>query len=310
MDITLARTFLEIVSSRSFAQAAQRLHVTQTAVSARVRTLEDLLGRQLFVRSNRGMVPTAHATQMYTLFLPVLADFERARAQLLDTSSELTGHARIGLPASIAQDILAHALAEFSALHPQVTVSVTEAYTDALVQGVASGQLDAAIVNRPRRLALDAQPVLDEDFVLATGSKHRLLPAKVPLRDAAKLRLVLPTRQHGLRAMLEGFADAAGVQLACTLEVDSMSAIVHTVEHGEFATILPRTALRSKLADGSLLGHQVVRPVLVRRLICVSHPRRPIPPPAAALLEVLVRSIRARDDSGPASSTAKRRSRR
>lgn len=54
MDITLARTFLEIVATRSFQRAAERLHVTQTAVSARVRTLEDLLGRQLFVRNKAG----------------------------------------------------------------------------------------------------------------------------------------------------------------------------------------------------------------------------------------------------------------
>ena len=54
VDINLARTFLEIASSRSFVQAAERLHVTQTAVSARVKTLEALLGRQLFWRNKAG----------------------------------------------------------------------------------------------------------------------------------------------------------------------------------------------------------------------------------------------------------------
>ena len=54
MDITLARTFLEIVTTGNFLRAAERLHVTQTAVSARMRALEELLGRKLFVRNKAG----------------------------------------------------------------------------------------------------------------------------------------------------------------------------------------------------------------------------------------------------------------
>lgn len=56
MDVTLERTFLEIVGSGSFLRAAERLHVTQTAVSARVKSLEELLGRQLFVRDRKSVV--------------------------------------------------------------------------------------------------------------------------------------------------------------------------------------------------------------------------------------------------------------
>lgn len=298
MDYRQIQYFVSLYEEGTVTRAASRLNIVQPALSMQIGRLEEELGRQLFLRSNRGMVPTSHATQMYALFMPVLADFERAREQLLDTSSGLTGQARIGLPASIAHDVLASALAEFTQQHLRVRVSVTEAYTEALVQGVASGQLDAAIVNKPRRLELSAEPVLQEEFVLATGGPHRALPSRVALKDVAALRLVLPTRQHGLRAMLEGFADAAGVQLNCVLEIDSLSAIVHTVERGEHATLLPRAALRNKLADGSLRGHRVVRPTLMRQLVCVTHPRRPVPPPTAALLEVLARHLRERDAGG------------
>ena len=66
MDINLARTFLEIVSSGSFLAAADRLHLTQTAVGARVRALEDLLGRRLFVRNKAGVTPH-HWSVTYSL---------------------------------------------------------------------------------------------------------------------------------------------------------------------------------------------------------------------------------------------------
>lgn len=294
MDYRQIQYFVCLYEEGSVTRAANRLHIVQPALSMQIARLEEELGRQLFVRSNRGMVPTAHGTQMYGLFMPVLADFERARAQLLAAGDELAGHARIGLPASIAQDVLAGALAEFSSRFPRVTVSVTEAYSEALIQGVASGQLDTAIVNRPKRLALVAEPVLEEEFVLAVGVSHPSLPDRVSLRDAARLPLVLPTRQHGLRVALEGFADAAGVALDCRLEVDSLSAIAQIVERGGYATLLPRTALRGWLASGSLREHRVTRPVLRRTLVSLAHPRRPVPPQAAGLLEVVVRRLRER----------------
>lgn len=299
MDYRQIQYFVVLYEERSVTRAASRLNIVQPALSMQVARLEEELGRQLFVRSNRGMVPTAHATQMYGRFVPVLAEFERARAELLETGGELAGHARIGLPASIAQDVLPAALAEFSRRFPRVTVSVTEAYSEALVQAVTSGQLDTAIVNKPRRLALKSTAVLDEEFVLATGPGHRRLAEKVPLREVAKLKLVLPTRQHGLRTALEGFADAAGLRLDCALEIDSLPAIAQVVEQGELATLLPRTALRSRLAEERLRAHRVVRPVLRRQLIAVSHPTRPVPPPAASLLEMLVRHLQEKD-SAPA----------
>jgi DNA-binding transcriptional LysR family regulator len=298
MDYRQIQYFVVLYEEGSVTRAANRLNIVQPALSMQVARLEEELGRQLFVRSNRGMVATAHAAQMYARFLPILAEFERARAELLETGGELAGHARIGLPASIAQDVLPAALAEFLERFPRVTVSVTEAYSEALVQGVNSGQLDTAIVNKPRRLALKVEPVLEEEFVLATGPRHARLPDKIALREVARLKLVLPTRQHGLRVALEGFADAAGLQLECALEIDSLPAIAQVVEQGELATLLPRTALRSRLAEGRLRAHRVVRPTLARQLVAVSHPRHPVPPPAASLLEVLVRHLRERGGGG------------
>ena len=82
MDISLARTFLEIVATVSFLRAAERLHVTQTAVSARVRTLKDLLGRRLFVRNKSGASLTP-AGEQFLRYAPTLVQgWERARHQV------------------------------------------------------------------------------------------------------------------------------------------------------------------------------------------------------------------------------------
>src|SRR5690606_19547731 len=82
MDIQLAKTFLEIVATRSFVRAAERLNVAQTTVSARVRTLEDLLGRQLFVR-NKGGVSLTPAGEQLLRYAPTFVQlWERVRHQV------------------------------------------------------------------------------------------------------------------------------------------------------------------------------------------------------------------------------------
>ena len=79
MDIALARTFLEIVAAGNFVRAAERLHVTQTAVSVRVQTLEELLGRKLFVRNKAGATLTP-AGEQFMRYAPLLLQvWERAR---------------------------------------------------------------------------------------------------------------------------------------------------------------------------------------------------------------------------------------
>src|SRR5262245_43143224 len=82
VDINLARTFLEIVTTGNFLRAAERLHVTQTAVSARVRTLEELLGRKLFVRNKSGAALTTAGEQFLRYAQTLVQVWERARHQV------------------------------------------------------------------------------------------------------------------------------------------------------------------------------------------------------------------------------------
>jgi DNA-binding transcriptional LysR family regulator len=82
LDITLARTFLEIVAAGSFLRASERLHVTQTAVSARVRTLEELLARKLFVRNKSGASLTPAGEQFVRYAATIVQVWERARHQV------------------------------------------------------------------------------------------------------------------------------------------------------------------------------------------------------------------------------------
>jgi DNA-binding transcriptional LysR family regulator len=293
MEFRQVQYFVCLYEEGSVTRAARRLNIVQPALSMQIAKLEDALGRPLFERTPQGMKPTREGRRMYGLFRPVLGEYEQARAQMLQTSSELAGPVRIGVIETIAEGVLVDALKEFSARHPKVELSLTNGFSATLTDAVSIGQLDAAIINKPRRpLALSSAPIAREDLLLVTGSAHPRMAKNVPFARLAELKLVLPTRQHGLRGIIESFAQAEDVALAPSVEIDSISAILRLVRESAFCALLPRIALGHRLAGSGLKGHRVIAPQLTRQLVRITHPRRPLNPAATAFMEALERHVR------------------
>jgi DNA-binding transcriptional LysR family regulator len=176
MDIILARTFLEIVSSHSFAQAAERLHVTQTAVSARVKTLEDLLSRQLFVRNKAGASLTPAGEQFVRHAMTLVQVWERARQQMAVPPGRralVTVGCEISLWHPLMLDWLLWMRQNASdlALHTDVGVA------DDLLERVAHGTLDIVIAYAPRqRTGLRIELLIEEKLVLLSTSPNPASP--------------------------------------------------------------------------------------------------------------------------------------
>jgi LysR family transcriptional regulator, nitrogen assimilation regulatory protein len=294
MEFRQIQYFVCLYEEGSVTRAARRLNIVQPALSMQIAKLEEEIGQPLFVRSPQGMQPNGEARRMYRLFLPVLGDFARAREQMMQSGAELTGQVRVGMIATIAQGVLVDALLEFSAQHPQVALSLTDGFSGTLTDAVSVGQLDAAIINKPRRpLALNSELLAEEDLLLVSGPRHAALPDALHLGEVARLKLVLPTRQHGLRGIIESFAETEDVALEPSVEIDAISAILKLVNESDFCTLLPRIAVHRQLERSDLRGHHVTQPRLTRQIVCMTHPRRPPNPATSAFLGVLTRHVQA-----------------
>jgi LysR family transcriptional regulator, nitrogen assimilation regulatory protein len=250
--------------------------------------------QQLFERGAHGMAPTAAGRLMYRLFLPIVRDLAHARQQLVQRDEVVTGHVAIGLIASVTESVLADSLSRFHARYPHVEVTVADGYSATIIDWVAGGQLDAALINKPRsRLSLDAQPLLDEEMVLVTSATHGPdLPHAIELAQLPELELVLPTTRHGLRGVLDTAAQHEDILLAPRFEIDVLSTIVKLVVSTRFATILPRIAVERAVRQGTLRAYPILAPSIVRHIVCVSHPRRPLSAAADALISISADELR------------------
>ncbi|MFL6675420.1 MAG: LysR family transcriptional regulator [Massilia sp.] len=306
MEFRQINYFIALYEEGTVTRAAYRLNIVQPALSMQIAKLEDFLGQNLFERSKQGMVPTAAARQMYRLFLPIMRDFSNAQAQLLSRDGAIRGHVKIGLTASITEGVLVDTLSVFASRYPEVDVSVADGYTSTLVDWVSGGRLDAAIVNKPRRpLALDVEHIVDEEMILITGPAFQTdVPPSLSLRELSSLGLplVLPTRGHGLRSNIDSFAESENIELTPKFEIDSLVATVRLVEHTPVATIVPRVAVHRQVDGGTLRAHAISSPRLVRRVVSVSHPRRPLNPAAKLFLAMLAANLRLGAGAAPAAA--------
>ncbi|MFL9901317.1 LysR family transcriptional regulator [Paraburkholderia fungorum] len=294
MDLKQIQYFIALFEDGSVTRAAKRLNIVQPALSMQISKLEAELRQTLFERGPHGMAPTEAARLMYRLYTPIMRDISHAREQLSRRDVIITGRVSLGMVASEAESVLPESLAKFDALFPQVEVSVADGFSAQLIDAVEAGRLDAAIINKPRgRLTLDVEPLLVEEMVLVTSVAHGPdLPQDIDLASSPGFELVLPTRRNGLRGVLDAALMAADIVIKPKFEIDLLSTIVQFVEQSNVATILPRVVVQRKVDEGLLRAHTIASPPILRHIIQVSHPKRPIGPAAHALIQIITDEIR------------------
>ncbi|MFZ5510665.1 MAG: LysR family transcriptional regulator [Pseudomonadota bacterium] len=168
MDINLARTFLEIVATGNFLRAADRLHVTQTAVSARVRALEELLGRKLFVRNKSGASLTSAGEQFLRYAQTLVQVRERARHQVAVPPGR-RAVVTVGGELSLWDPVLLDWLLWMRQAAPQLALRAEVGLPESLINQVAEGILDIAVVYAPhQRPGLKIELLIEEKLVLVT----------------------------------------------------------------------------------------------------------------------------------------------
>ena len=173
MDIALARTFLEIVSAGNFVRAAERLHVTQTAVSVRVQTLEELLGHKLFLRKKRGASLTP-AGEQFLRYAPLLIQiWERARHQVAVPPGRHSVVA-VGGELSLWNPFLLDWLIWMRRSAPQLALRTHVGLAEGLMNQVSEGVLDIAVLYAPQhRAGLRVELLMKEKLILVTTSQRK-----------------------------------------------------------------------------------------------------------------------------------------
>jgi DNA-binding transcriptional LysR family regulator len=262
MDTRQLAAFCAVVERRSFSQAAERLGVTQPAVSLQVRALEKRLGTQLLDRSGRRVEPTEAGWKVYRRAQRMLSLEEQILSEAAASAEgELGGELVVGAstgPAAIAVPVV---LCEFQREHPAVRVFLTVSDTHTVVERVADRELELGIVGAARRhRGVRFEPFFADEVILACPPGHPFAGRTVTLDELRGESLILMQEGAGVRQIVEDALRQRGTRLRdldVRLELGLQESVRTAVAAGYGVTFISRTAIESELQAGTLAEARV-----------------------------------------------------
>ena len=263
MDTRQLQAFCAVVERRSFSQAAERLGVTQPAVSLQVRALEKRLGTQLLDRSGRRVEPTEAGHRLYRGAQRLLALEEDIVNEVMsDAERDLSGTLEIGASTGPGGVVLPRLLCEFAKHHAELGIALMVSDTQTIVERVAERTLALGIVGAaPRHRGVEYEPFFRDELVLACPPGHRFAGRRISLEDLHGEQLILMQEGAGVREVIEDELRALGVRfkdLDVRLELGLQESVVSAVRGGYGVAFISRTAIEDDLAAGTLTESRLV----------------------------------------------------
>ena len=262
MDTRQLAAFCAVVERKSFSQAAERLGVTQPAVSLQVRSLEKRLGRKLLDRSGRRVEPTEAGLALYRGAQRMLA-LEGQLIEELDAGEEgeLGGTLEVGASTGPGSTVVPVLLCEFQHEYPGVAVSLSISDTQSVVDRVAERELELGVVGAARRhRGVVFEPFFRDEVVLVCPPGHRFAGRSVSLEELREEPLIVMQEGAGVRQVIEDELRRAGTRLRDLeprLELGLQESVKSAVAAGHGVTFISRTAIEADLAAGTLVTARV-----------------------------------------------------
>jgi LysR family transcriptional regulator, low CO2-responsive transcriptional regulator len=282
------RALAAVASSKSVTEAADRLHLTQPAVTLQLKNLREMAGLPLLQRTPDGMVATDAGRALLHLgerIATALADCDQA----LDMIAGLSG-GRVAIGAvSTAKYFAPFAMAAFSKRYPLIELKLTIGNREEVMQGLRDFSLDVAITGRPPPdLELEKRLIGDHPHLVIAPAGHRLAGAgSVDVSALARETFVIREPGSGTRALMEGLFQSEGVKPTIGMEISSNETIKQAVMAGLGIAFISLHTVASELKDGRLVVLPIAGLPIMRQWFVVRRADKVLLPPAQALMDFL-----------------------
>ena len=279
MDFRQLDYFVHVADARSFSKAADLLSIAQPAVSRQIRALEVELRQTLFLRNGRGVTLTPAGTRLLAHARGILQQVQSARADLDETRSAPVGRVALGIPPTVGRMLSGPLVAEFRARFPRADISIAEGLTVHILEWLALGRVDLGIVyNPPPSPAVELRPLAAQQLCLISRPATRAAKTSpgIALRRLPDYPLIIPSRPHTIRMLVESRLAAVGLKPHIALEVDGVGAILDLVTRGHGHAVLARKALIEAGDAARLVARPIVAPALRTVMSIAISAQRPL----------------------------------
>ena len=271
MDLLLTRSFLAVVETGSITDAAERLGVTQSALSRRIQQYEEQLDTKLLSRSRKGVELTETGRLAAIEAQRLLTAFANLKEEIALHQGLEGGTVRIGGGATAVSFVLPAAIAAFQQEHPKVLFQLKEAGSSEIADDVLNGRLELGIVTLPlQSRELKIQSLTNDDIVLVARKDHPLARRKrISAAALAEQAFVSFEADTALRYLIDNAVRATGVDINVVMELRSIPSILRMVATTGHLAFVSRMALQ----DAADIVEINVKGLVIRRRMAVESRR-------------------------------------
>jgi LysR family transcriptional regulator, hydrogen peroxide-inducible genes activator len=243
VTIRQLRYFDALARHGHFRRAAQSCAISQPALSMQIKELEDALGGVLLERNARQVALTRFGEELVERIRDILRSVDELGDFARAAQDQLAGRLRIGMIPTIAPYLLPKVIENLARMHPEIDIHVRETLTPKLIQEVAEGRLDTAIVALPvSEPSLTEVALFTENFLLVRPGQDEKTP--VPSHERLReMRLLLLEEGHCFRDQALAFCNMQSSPPREVLDASSLSTLVQMVGAGIGVTLIPEMAV-------------------------------------------------------------------
>lgn len=266
------KVFLAAADSLSFTQAAQRLFLTQSAVSHQIGKLERELGCTLFDRIGRTVALTKAGRTLVAEARRVFTQIDAAVEATRHAADSQRGQIRIGASSTACQYMLPEALREFRDCFPGYSLTILPGDSPASIDHLLADEIDLAVIIRsePNR-KIQLHPLLDDDLQIIASPLHPWAQARrVDRKQLAGQRMILYSRGSATFRLVERHFARLQIPLQGWIELGDIGAIKELVKIGLGVSVMAAWVARRDVSVGSLVALPLPGPRLSRRW-CIAH---------------------------------------
>ena len=289
MEIDQVETFLAVVTYGGFHRAAEVLHVSQPAVSGRIRALEESLGATLFTRGhvNPTLSPAGKALRPHAEQL--LRTVAMARQAVHELQPLTGGTLRIAASLSVCTYLMPEVMESYKAANPKVMVHLRSGNSMQVLRMVLDGDADIGVARSLNHPEVETMTLRDDPLILVGHPAHPMAGNRhAHLEEVESWPLIFYDRGSSDWTLTQGLFRRAGLLPNVVLEVETIEAAKRMVERKLGFSFLPQIALTDELRQGKLVAFEILDAEPLSRNLDVIHPRhRPLAKEAQDFLNLL-----------------------
>lgn len=244
--------FVSVAQSTTFAEAAEKLCLSQPALSTSIKNMEAQLGGQLFTRSTRRVSLTPEGVDFLPVAKRLIDDWDSALSDVQDLFSVQKGRVTVASMPSFAQGHLAQILQHYHRAHPNIMLRVHDVVMESVIQSVQSGRAEVGFVFEPEALqGLDFTPLLTDNFCVVTSNGHAIAGyTDVSLQDIKSYPMVAMNIGSSIRSWIDEAFRQDDIIPTIVAEASQLGTLGQLVKTGLGIAIVPQLSRQQMLAKG------------------------------------------------------------